>query len=289
VKKPRVLLLGSTGKMGTALTEALKGAYDLIGKNSRDFDAADFPQVARLIERHPPDILINGVAFLGIDPCEQEPERAFRINTLYPKFLAERSREKGFLLVHFSTDAVFSDKKEGYCVEGDTPCPLNIYGLTKLGGDCFVRNVAEKYYIFRLPVLFGETPKENQFVEKMLRKVREGEKVLRISADIIGSPTYSLDAAWEVKRILEGGAAYGLYHINNQGKASLYDLMREIVGNLRLDVRVESCSHRDFPCVGVKNTCTPLSSQRLKPLRPWQEAVKEYCRHIRDLPKKTKA
>jgi dTDP-4-dehydrorhamnose reductase len=286
VKNSKLLLLGSTGKMGTALKEVFRRSYDLIGKNSQDFDAVDFKQVARLINDHKPDIVINAVALLGIDPCEKEPERALRLNTLYPKFLAERSKDSGFLLIHFSTDAVFSDKQDGFCKEGDSPRPLNIYGLTKYGGDCFVQNIAKKYYIFRLPVLFGETAKETQFVEKMLKKIRQGEKSLRISADIISSPTYSKDAAREVKRIIERKCAYGLYHICNAGKASLYDLIKEIIRNLDLDVVVKKCSHRDFPCVGVKNTCTPLKSQKSGPLRPWKEAVKEYCSHVKEFTRK---
>ena len=35
----RVLLLGSTGKMGVALKEVFNSGYNVIGKNSKDFDA----------------------------------------------------------------------------------------------------------------------------------------------------------------------------------------------------------------------------------------------------------
>ncbi|MFH0826611.1 MAG: NAD(P)-dependent oxidoreductase [Candidatus Omnitrophota bacterium] len=280
--KNKVLLLGSTGKMGTALMRVFQDDYPIIGKNSRDFDATDLAQVARLIEESQPKVVLNTVAFLGIDPCEQDPMRAFKINTLYPKYLAELSKEKGFLLVHFSTDAVFSDQQEGFCKEGDTPCPLNVYGLTKYGGDCFIQTITKEFYIFRVSILFGETSKETQFVEKMLKIIKSGQKVLKIADDIISSPSYSKDIAKEARRILEMKLPFGLYHIGNEGRASLFNLMQEIVRNLGLDVRVERCSYKDFPFIGVKNTCTPLESQKLKPLRPWQEAVKEYCSHIKE-------
>jgi len=280
--KNKVLLLGSTGKMGTALMCVFQDGYSIIGKNSRDFDASDFVQVRRLIEEIQPNIVLNTVALLGIDPCEQDPLKAFCINTLYPKCLAELSKEKDFLLVHFSTDAVFNDRQEGFCKEVDTPRPLNVYGLTKYGGDCFIQNIAKEFYIFRVSVLFGETSKETQFVEKMLKKIKSGQKVLRISDDIISSPSYSKDIAKEVRRIIETNPPFGLYHIVNEGKASLFDLMQEIVRNLGLAVSVERCSYKDFPFIGVKNTCTPLKSQKLKPLRPWQEAVKEYCSLIKE-------
>lgn len=280
--RKKILLLGSTGKMGIALTEALSGKYEVAGKNSRDFDAADFEAVRKLINDNKPDILINTVAFLGIDPCEKEPQRALQLNTLLPKFLAELSNEKDFLLVHFSTDAVFNDRKSGFYGESDPPCPLNIYGFTKFGGDCFVRSIARSYYIFRISVLFGETQKDTQFVEKMLNRAIEGNKVLRVASDIISSPTYSRDVAGEIRSILDSGKKSGIYHLANKGKASLYDLMKEIVKGLGLNVKVEAASYKDFPYLGIKNTCTPLKSEKLEFLRPWKEAVKEYCRRIKE-------
>ncbi len=280
--KKKILLLGSTGKLGWALTGAFSKGYRVVGKGSRDLDAADFSQVGKLIADVRPDIVMNAVAFLGIDPCEEDPQKAFRLNTLLPKFLAERSREKGFLLVHFSTDAVFCDRKRGCYTEEMQARPLNVYGLTKYGGDCFVSALAARHYIFRLSVLFGETPKENQFVEKMLARARQGQKVLRVSADISMSPTYSRDAALCVKRVIEGKRPYGLYHVANEGQASLYELMKEVVKKLKLDVSVEKAAYKDFPYKGVKNTRTPISSVKIAPLRPWKEAVGDYCLRMKE-------
>ena len=138
--------------MGVALTKVLSGDYEVVGKNSHDFDASQFDSVEKLIEELNPDIVINTVAFLGIDPCEQEPEKAFLLNTLYPKILAELSVKRNFLLVHFSTDAVFGNNEKGaFYTEEDSPCPLNLYGVTKYGGGCMV--VA----YFQLGAFYGPT------------------------------------------------------------------------------------------------------------------------------------
>lgn len=273
----KILLLGATGKMGLSLGSVLEGAYNVVGKNSKDFDAANLREVESLIEDTRPDIVINTVAFLGIDPCEVQPNRALQMNTLYPKRLAELSKKMGFLLVHFSTDAVFNDQKDDFYLETDRPEPVNLYGLTKFGGDCFIQSIAQRYYIFRIPILFGKSLKANQFVEKMLDRVRQGQKVLKISSDIYSSPTYSSDVADEVRRIIESSSSFGTYHIANDGKTSLYELIKEIIGNLGLRVKIEKASFRDFPYVGVKNTNTPLRSAKIKSLRPWREAVKAYC------------
>lgn len=276
----RILVLGSTGKMGLALRHIFREDYLIFGKNSHDFDALNFEQVRTIIGESSPDIVINTVAFLGIDPCEKEPERAFRLNTLYPKYLAELSNERGFLLIHFSTDAVFNDRKVGYYSEKDCTNPLNIYGFTKYGADCFIQAISKRYYIFRISVQFGETKKNDQFVEKMLQRIKDGNKVLNISTDIVCSPSYSKDVAREIKKIIEGAFPYGLYHVANEGIASLYDLMKEIVQNLNLEVEIRKASFMDFPYMGIKNTYTPIKSEKIPPIRPWQEALREYCGNL---------
>jgi dTDP-4-dehydrorhamnose reductase len=262
------------------LNDALKDNYEVIGKNSSDFNATKFDEVKDMIKGIRPDILINTVASMGIDPCEKDPVKALTLNTLYPKLLAELSRDMGFLLIHFSTDAVFNDEKNELYVESDTPKPLNVYGFTKYGGDCFIQAIAKKYYIFRLPVLFGKAIKNNQFVEKMLQKIKEGSKVIRVTSDIVSSPTYNGDIAKEIKRIIESSLPYGLYHIVNEGKATLFEIMQEIVKNLNLDVKVEKASYKEFPYVGIKNTNTPMTSEKIRPMRPWKEALKEYTNNL---------
>jgi len=185
--------------------------------------------------------------------------------------------KRGYLLIHFSTDAVFDDSKGDFYLEGDQPKPLNIYGLTKYEGDRFVQAIADRYFLVRTSILFGQAARQSQFVERMLARAVAGNAPLRVADDIVLSPSHAEDIALEVRRMLEGACPFGLYHVVNEGKATLYELMAEIVAGLELDVPLERASHRDFPAVGAKNTHTPLASEKILPLRPWREAVKAYC------------
>jgi len=276
----KILLLGNTGKMGTALSRT----FDVIGVNRTHFNAENPSEVHGLIIRHKPDIVMNTVAFLGIDPCEQNPDKAFALNALLPKLLSKLSNDYNFTLVHFSTDAVFDGKKQDYYIESDMPAPINIYGMTKYCGDCFVQSIAKKYYIIRVSLLFGESSKETQFVEKMLSNMRSGEyipngeKVLRIAGDIIVSPTHSEYVAERLESILN--YEYGLYHVANLGQASLYDLMEYLSRCLNLEIFIERCSYKDFPHIGAKNTFTPLASVKHKHSNYWTVAVEKYCERI---------
>lgn len=272
-----ILLLGHTGKMGSALYQVLSSDYLVIGKNSMDFDAASFEQSVALLDEFRPDIIINTVAFMGIDQCELAPDKALRVNTLFPAHLANLSRERELTLIHFSTDAVFNDEKQDGYSEEDSPSPLHIYGLTKYGGECLVRNSCASHYIFRVPLLFGICKKQNQFVEKMLGLLYAGQKNIRVSSDLVSSPTYSCDVAERVRQMLVNEVPFGTYHLANEGQASLYELVTEIVAAMKIDAAVEKASFMDFPFVGRKNRYTPLKSVKTESLRPWHEAVQDYC------------
>jgi len=179
------------------------------------------------------------------------------------------------------TDAVFNDDKQDFYVESDEPAPVNMYGKTKLQGDRFIEQIARRYYIIRISVQFGEVDKHAQFVEKMIKRIKDGQKTLTIAGDIISSPSYSLDIARRLRVIIEGSEPSGLYHVANEGKASLYDLMTEVVRCLGLQVTIQKGSFKDFPSVGMKNTYTPICSEKIEGLRPWKEAVQEYCQHLK--------
>jgi dTDP-4-dehydrorhamnose reductase len=272
------VILGHTGKLGHALAAAFAGRDRVVGRNSWDFDAQNIESVRRVVAEADPEVVINAVAMQGLDACDREPEKAFRINALFPKALAEMARDQGFLLVHFSSECVFNDEKGEAYTEDDAPAPLNVYGATKHAGDCLVRALAPRHYVFRLAIQFGAGGRRDQFVERMIRAARTGG-TLRAADDVVTSPTYSADVAREVTRILEAQLPFGLYHVANEGRASLYELVTEIVAGLGLKAEVRRASHRDFPASARKNLCTPLRSAKIPPLRPWREAVGEYCRH----------
>lgn len=280
-QRDKLLLLGDTGKVGRAIAHAFGATYEIEGLSSRQFAAENQAQVEEVIMASKPRWVVNAVALGGIDCCEEDPERALRLNALLPKRLAELSTTRDFTLVHISSDAVFGDTLGHSPVESDPVNPFNTYALTKYGGDCFVNSVAPDAYVFRLPMLFGESTKNDQFVEKMLARVDGGAHCLRVSDDVVGRPSYSRDAAKEMRRIIESDLDPGLYHLANEGEASLYEVICLLVDHLGLGVRVEAVSHREFSSLGRKNIVTTITSEKVGSLRPWRRAFREYCENIR--------
>lgn len=277
----KALVLGNTGKLGRALVRAFANDFEILGGSaSTGLDAGDPEQVARLLESVQPEVVLNAIALNGLDACERDPERALRLNTLLPKALASRSQDLGFKLIHFSSDTVFDGQRRSGCyVESDPASPINVYGLTKFGGDCFVQARAKDFYIFRLSVLAGPGGREPQLLERLIARARAGE-ALAVADNIVCSPSSSQDVADGVRQALRDGRPPGLYHLVNAGSASLFELVQAVLANLDLKVRLRPVSHREFPSLAPKNLYTPLGSEKAPPLRPWREAMQDYCREL---------
>ena len=135
-----------------------------------------------------------------------------------------------------------------------------------------------RHYVVRVPTMFG--PRRNNalgFVDKMLALMRQGRE-LRIAADKIDSPTYSMDAARRTLELVRANAPYGLYHAVNQGRVSYYDFIVALRDMAGFDNRITAARDADFPALAHKPLRTAMRSDKLEPMRPWQEALSCYLR-----------
>lgn len=272
-----VLLLGGSGKIGTALRRTARHGRVLRCPSSSELDCADFNELDRVIDACRPRAIINAVVFGGIDACETDQQRALKLNAFLPRHLARRCARGGIHLIHFSTDVVFSGlgNRAPYR-EDDCPDPINVYGLTKYLGDIFIQEDAKDYHILRIGVLFGDNAKGQQFFEKMVERARRGE-LLKVAADVVTSPTSALDIAELVYALLERPGSYPpLLHAANSGAASLFDFLIDGLSRLKISVNVEPALASAFPSVARRSLATPLASKFIA-RRSWQEALQEYC------------
>ena len=271
----KLLVLGITGKVGTSILNVFQNNFHVNGISRTDFDVLDFDELKNYINKNNFDIVVNCVAKLGIDPCELDPVNAHKCNAQLPRLLAEESNKQRFILVHFSSDAVFADNFNKSYNESDPPSPINIYGYSKYCGDLFVKNIAERYYIIRIPLIFGFSYKKSQFFEKMVEKIICNIDI-KIADDIFTTPTYSNDVAKELFKIILNKEEYGLYHVNNSGEVSLYGLIYKYIEIKNISAKISKSSYKDFKHIGRKNTKTILTSKKISRMRNWKLALNEY-------------
>ncbi|MDO8532148.1 MAG: dTDP-4-dehydrorhamnose reductase [Dehalococcoidia bacterium] len=279
----RVLLIGAAGQLATDLLKVLPPS-DTVPLTHQQLDVCDYAAVRSALERHHPDVVINTSAFHKVDVCEDEVVKPFEVNTLAVRNLALLSRELDIVLMHFSTDYVFSGSKGRAYGEDDAPGPLSVYGVSKLAGEYFVRTLCPRYFLVRTSGLYGvagASGKGGNFVETMLRLAQQGAPI-RVVNDQTLSPTYTRDLANKVVELL-GTDRYGLYHVTSSGSCSWYNFTQTIFRLAHLNVDVQPVTSAQFGAKARRPAYSVLANRNLKRAglslpRPWRQALEDYLR-----------
>src|SRR6266404_98981 len=131
----KVVIVGSSGRLGAALMREYRGKFDVAGLNHAQLDLSNSDKIRGKLDETDFDVVINAAAFTNVDLCETQSDQAFRINAEAPRVLAEICSEKNVKLIHFSTDYVFDGEKRAPYTEEDEANPISIYGESKLAGE----------------------------------------------------------------------------------------------------------------------------------------------------------
>ncbi|TAH64340.1 MAG: NAD(P)-dependent oxidoreductase, partial [Anaerolineaceae bacterium] len=184
----RILITGARGQLGLALIKLLKDKqkYLLHLTDSRldldhkvnMLDITDEAAVKSEISDFLPDIIINCAAMTAVDLCESEQEKAYNINALGPKYIAQAASKVGAKLIHISTDYVYDGQAVTPYTEESEPNPTSVYGHTKLAGDNYVMSYCPNASILHTSGVYGEG---NNFVRTMLRLADEGKNIRVVS------------------------------------------------------------------------------------------------------------
>jgi len=284
----KIVVIGANGQVGSNLLKILSAENEVIPLTHEDMDITDLNKTRETLLRIKPESVINTAAYHKTDECEENPERSFLANSIAVRNLALTCKEMGSFLVHFSTDYVFDGRKNEPYTEDDPPNPINVYGVSKLAGEIFVKNTLKEHYIIRPSGIFGKAKKvgKENFVTKMLRLARERGR-LRVVDDQIFSPTYERDLAEKVAELIKTGK-YGTYHITNSGHCSWYELAKTAFELAKVDVELRPVKSHEFPMKAKRPPYSVLENRNLKrigltPLRHWKEALKDYLREIGEI------
>ncbi len=188
-------------------------------------------------------LVLNAAAYTDVDGAESEPAEAMRVNQLGPMNLARTCLENDALLVHYSTDYVFSGVASSAYRVDDVPSPMSMYGLSKLAGEHAVRDVGCNHLIIRSSWLFA--PHSRNFVRTIL-DLASNHSSLQVVADQIGRPTSSEDLAKMTLGLLDAGAK-GTFHAANRGRCTWHEFAREILALADCDCRIDPCKTSDHP------------------------------------------
>ena len=232
----RVAIFGAGGQLGQALCAEFqhRGQHDVAAFQKADVDVSDRRQVDGAIDAGHIDVVINAAAMTDVDGCERAEAAAYRSNALAARWLAIAAERHKALLIHVSTDYVFSGEKGSPYHEWDATGPIQAYGASKLAGEAEVRAHSSRHLIARTSWLYGG--QEKGFVRAILRRAKQAEP-LNVVVDQAGSPSFTGDVAKGLVDLMDAGV-YGTVHVANAGGVSRFEFAREILRQVGVAVDV---------------------------------------------------
>ncbi len=290
-----IWLIGNKGMLGNDVEKLLKERELTYWSSDKEVDISDYKALEKFGKDKKIKWIINCSGYTKVDKAEEEIDEAFRINKEGVRNIALFSAERQIRLIHISADYVFDGRQERTAAysEDDKTNPINIYGKSKLAGEEEIKKILGEYFIIRTAWLYGLQGKN--FVYTMLRLFKERD-VVKVVEDQWGSPTYTVDLAGAILKIIEDDSvSCGIYHFTNEGMISWYEFARTIykkakrLGLIEDNKKVETqpIKTEDYPTAARRPEYSVLSKKKIKKefilkIRNWDEALENFLISLRE-------
>ena len=153
----KIIILGSTGMMGSAISNLLKNderfqilciyknlkkiKFISLKKNQKKkLNVKNFSELKKTIIKFNPHYLINCVGLIKQLFTDKNIKDARYLNSTLPLKLSIIAKKNKFKIIHLSTDCVFSGSKGNYS-EKNKADAQDYYGISKLKGEIKSKNV----------------------------------------------------------------------------------------------------------------------------------------------------
>ncbi|HLD41043.1 MAG TPA: dTDP-4-dehydrorhamnose reductase [Candidatus Omnitrophota bacterium] len=286
--KKTILITGPGGMLGADLVKHLKKGYKVVPLTHQDCDIRDSKKVLSLFKRYRPWIAIHSASWTDVDGCEKDAKLAYSVNAQGTAVMAKAAKLTGSILIYISSDYVFSGRQKAPYSEKDRAYPVNVYGRSKLEGEKSVRKLLKKHIIIRTSWLFGRG--RRNFIDNVLSWAKE-KKEMRIISDKYACPTYTLDLAKAIGRLIrfiqknpKTKKLYGTYNLVNSGYCSWLEYARFILKTAGLNAaKMTPIAMAQAGFRASRPAFSALDNSKLSRLtghsmRPWKKAVEEYIK-----------
>ena len=285
-----VLVTGANGQLGNSIRVRINRYpnYKFLFTDLDALDICDNEAVRKFVVDNEVRYILNCAAYTAVDKAEENEALCAHVNCDAVLNLAEAASSVGAKVIHVSTDYVFDGTHCSPYVEEDMPCPVSVYGRTKLAGERALLDRCPGAVIVRTAWLYSEYG--NNFMKTMLRLANERNE-LRVVFDQVGTPTYAGDLAVAMLSILEqleaGRSVSGIYHFTDEGVCSWYDFAVTILRMAGKRTRVFPIESKDYPTLAVRPHYSVLNKKKIKDtfgltIPHWEDSLAVCMRNIVD-------
>jgi len=275
-----LLIIGKTGTLGAALSAACRHRQiDHVLIKRSDLDLSDAVSIAAALERYRPWAVINAGGWVRVDEAEQEPAACFEANAQGAERLVRACAERGISTASFSSDLVFDGEAVRPYDESQTPCPLNVYGRSKLAAEQAIAILPGRHLMVRTAAFFSPFDGHN-FAVHACQTLARGE-AFQAASDQTITPTYVPDLCDAVLDLVIDDEA-GLWHLTNETSCTWAEFAVLLAQATGLDgALVAPRPGASLGAQAARPRYVPLVSQRGKLLPSLDRAIQRFAEEFR--------
>ncbi|MEO8627249.1 MAG: dTDP-4-dehydrorhamnose reductase [Betaproteobacteria bacterium] len=279
----KILLIGASGQLGADIVRN-NTAHDIVAPKRAQLDLENAGQIEAWVKQSKADLVINCAAFHNVPLCEDQPDRAFRVNCVAVGHLAHACALLDARLVTFSTDYVFDGCQRTPYLENDLPGPVQVYGITRVAGEYAAMAAAPEHAIvIRTCGLYGRAgsvSKGGNFVDKRVAEAASITSLEMACEQTIG-PTSTDDLSRAVLGLIgRSDASPGIYHLVNEGACSWFEFAKAIYEIAGLHVEVRPVDRHGRSGTMRRPLYSVLANTKARALGitlpPWRDALRRY-------------
>jgi len=226
----KIALSGSTGLIGTRITELLQNTFAFVPLLQTEVDITHRDETSKAIQSMDFDVFLHLAAYTNVDGAEKEKKLAYQINVEGTRNVFEAVLHKQKPFIYISTDFVFDGTSPPYS-EDSKPDPLSYYAQTKYEGEQIVKNQA---MIVRISYPYrAKFELKKDFVRSIASLLTEKKELKMVTNSLI-TPTFVDDIT------------YGLqYCINNFSKQIIHLVGADSMSPFDAGTRIAKIFHLD--------------------------------------------
>ena len=289
----KIYIAGCGGMLGEAFYKQFLNSNSLkctdidINEDWLSFlDFRDLEAYKKEVTQFKPDYLFHIGAFTDLEFCEENIEDTYITNTTSVENAVYISNSLNIPLLYISTAGIFDGTKDTFD-DWDVPSPMCHYARSKYAGELFVEKNSNKFLICRAGWMMGGGPKKDKkFVNKIMSQIKDGKKEIFVVNDKLGTPTYTLDFAMNVKLLLEK-ELWGLYNMVCEGLTGRLEVTSELLNILGLEEEIKLTSVDSTYFKEEYFATRPdserlinmkLNSRKMNIMRDWKLCLREYIK-----------
>ena len=295
-----VLILGGSGLLGYHCREEFETGYNVFstwnkhgiseGLGTKFNALEDWAVLGALIRETRPSLIVNTIAHVTVDGCEEDPSLAKRLNVTFVRklvdLLAELNLEKTHL-IHISSDSVYGQASDNNpWRERDPKQPLSVYAASKLDSERAAMHHVGPLTILRT-AFYGINPYSKISLLWWIITTARSGRPIHGWENIFFSPVSARYLAIGIRSLFEFGVT-GVFNAGSVDACNKYDFSSTVCDYLGIDANIIRSRSKSVAGKQIRPEYSVLDSdllgEKISWKISWQDDLRAYLNNLPPFP-----